>query len=302
MNSPLSFRTVASAGCGKSLFVASRATKRPAFSRQPATTIASRLRFFLSLLTLGGAIACAAPSCTGTETDNPVIHFEHSGCNLHMAEAALIGEHAPWSADAPRPISDYAGLFCFAWTAHDGGRLDVHVYNMDGGCSIDWEGRAQREGDRLQLIVAPAGCASAGCLRYCEYDLAFELDGVDASRPLALELHRQSCDEPLDAPEATLTLPLDEQKSGSLCRLPPSRAGYFPERCGQLHYPPCQLRGNGVEPFPCASGEERICDAELRCDGSLDGGLCAMPCSADDECVRDLERCEDGTCRLRKTF
>src|SRR5262249_42854062 len=60
---PVSARALP-AGCGKSLFVASRATKRSAFSRQPAHVTASRLRFFRSLLAaaLAAGVALASSS------------------------------------------------------------------------------------------------------------------------------------------------------------------------------------------------------------------------------------------------
>ena len=249
-----------------------------------------------------GALLCllllCGPSCTGTETDNPVIDFERSGCNGDGGSALRLPGVMATRAALAVGSSDYAGLYCFAWEANGEGRLRVDVFNMVGGCHIDWElAESRLDGGGLTLRVRNGECAVAGC-GSCIYDLSFEVQGIDASAPLPLSLEQLDCDEEPSRDATTLMLPIDERREGVLCR----EGGWpaFQIDCDRPHFPPCAQRSRTMR---CANegaacGGSSVCTA--RPDEAYD--LCLTACESDDDCSLPVEACTAGACRLRETF
>lgn len=247
-----------------------------------------------------GALLCVLllcnPSCTGTETDNPVIDFERSACKSEGSALRLPGvmaARAPLTLDA----ADYEGLYCFAWESGTNGRLRIDVFNMVGGCHIDWELADARFDEKgLRLRVQNDECAIAGC-GSCAYDLSFDMEGIDRDAPLPLALQQLDCDGEPTRDATVLTLPVDERSEGVLCRESWTR---FTGECGGAHSPPCADQ----RPATRCADEGASCDDGFVCDAGSDesSDLCLTACESDADCPLPVEACVDGACRLRGTF
>lgn len=263
---------------------------------------------------LAATLVLTLPMCTqnGTETDNPLIDFEASACKTDAV--ALLSSSLAHSVHSAPPVhqglarsglvedaSRYRGLHCVAWQAREDGTLALEILNFGGGCGVEWEaGRARVSEDEVALTLRNALCAVAGC-GGCIYDFAFEVEGVDVTRSLTLRLDTDDCERVTEAER--LTLPLDEQAEGMVCREQASLVG-LQLVCDGPHLPPCADRGV-PECGPGACGD----DPSLRCvEGALDRGaigsypLCLTRCEVDGDCGLELDTCRDGLCRLRETF
>lgn len=237
------------------------------------------------------ALALTLSMCTteGTETDNPVLDFDATECKSHSTALTLATVARTSAALAVDP-SNYDGLYCYAWEAHDDGSLTIDVLNYLSGCSIVWQlGESRVSGDQVDLGISISRCAIAGC-GSCVYDLTFELEAIDLDAPADVQLRRLGCDGSEDELEPRVTLPIDASASGIRCRPLPSYG--FEEKCGGVHEP------------PCTGGCESGCDDGLACahDEILDHDSCFAACEADADCPLDIESCRDGACRLRDTF
>jgi len=165
--------------------------------------------------------ALALAACTGTETDNPLVDFEHSGCKNHDTATALT--FAADLGDAGSPLgdtSDYDGLFCFTYLVDDEGRgARIDVVNYMSPCGSDFtDATASFEGGTMKLALQRNGCTVARC-GACFYDLWFDLKGPTASTELDVELSETGCEgTPLEREPITLTLPVPDSRQGTLCR------------------------------------------------------------------------------------
>jgi hypothetical protein len=158
-------------------------------------------------------------SCTGTETDNPLVDFNHSGCKNHGDDTALSASGVAsqrHALDVDGGTDD--GRYCFAWQVADDGTLRIDVVNYPTACSVDFSSASASLGEgALALSIQRASCVVARC-GGCVYDLAFDVRDVDHTRPLALELIERNCEgEPIDGAGKTLTLPIDAEDSGERC-------------------------------------------------------------------------------------
>ena len=228
------------------------------------------------------ASACGAAG--GTETDNPAAtlkDFSSSACKnreLNEGQQGLALE------------SNTDGLQCVAWQA-EGDALTVQLANFPEPCGDRYLGKAEAASDALRLSVYKDTCTVLRC-GTCVFDFNFTLRGVSRSAPLRLELGSAVCETEPTSFSDQVTLPLDEQASGVVCR--PLRRNvaeqYGSERdaCGQLNMP-CG---------DCQSADMTSCAAGLSCTDIGDGDYrCLGPCEADDECVGGLTSCDAGLCR-----
>jgi hypothetical protein len=248
------------------------------------------------LAALFGVLVFCGPSCTGTETDNPVADFDRSACKSGGSALRLPGVMATRAA-LTVDSADYEGLYCFAWKASDDGRMRLDVFNMVGGCHIDWElADARYDAKGLRLRVQNDECAVAGC-GSCAYDLSFDLTGIDRDAPLPMSLSQLNCDDELTRDATTLILPIDERGEGVICR--EGGGNRFVIECGVAHSTPCAEQGPGR----CAD-EGATCGDGLVCDPRTDASqdLCLTGCESDDDCPLPVEACVAGACRLRETF
>lgn len=190
------------AGCGKSLFVTARVTKRPAFSRQPALSNRRAGCFFSTLLVLvAGGLLCAAAA----HADDRVLLLEAPGqAGLGLASALavqLIGvaelerQVLPDAATVParvraaRELGQERHALLVVWA-------EGPVELADGSQEAVLYAVGQREGRALLEVVRVAGGR-----------------GPDMDRTLALkvremvdELHRNRAQTPSEAmlqPEPT---------------------------------------------------------------------------------------------------
>ena len=244
------------------------------------------------------ALALPLTMCVaeGTETDNPLVEFDGSECKSGQA-LTLPSDVMRTAAVRTLEAGLYDGLHCIAWERLGGGALQIDVLNYSAGCHIEWEaGDIALEGDQLTLTARNAACAQAGCGN-CIYDFAFEVGGVDDSRPLELTFQEDTCHDIELAAE--LTLPIDEKSSGIVCR----QARFYDGLnllCGTAHTPPCTDMDG---PFTCAEG--RCSDASLTCVEGPAGAhrdVCLQTCEVDEDCSLEVDSCQDGLCRLRETF
>jgi hypothetical protein len=263
---------------------------------------------------LGAWLWVAAPAwlcaCTaaGTETDNPLANFQGTECKsgettsaLTLASTSSLAQPATGDS-APDPFvagPEYDGLFCVAWDASDAGDLRIDLYNYPGGCHVDWIGHARASDEGLNLELEVAGCRIAGC-GGCIYDLSFELRRIDVAAPLPLAVAERSCSESPDAEIAELTLPLDERRSGVLCRPDPDALLGLQVPCGRAHLGVCD--SEFMSATSCSEPGAPACADGLACATVGEHDVCLTACSADAHCPLAIERCDEGVCRLRETF
>lgn len=240
-------------------------------------------------------LATAAVSCGGgTQTGNPVLSFESSGCKVAghstaltavSSEGGVAGVRSALLVDSER----YDGLQCFGYELSESGVLTLDVLNMAGGCAIEWDGRVELEAGTARLFVENPRCDVQAACGSCVYDFSFELDGVDAGAPLALELWEKGDCEAAEL-DAQVTLPLDTESRGMRCRpVDPGVLAWIGQCGGELHH----ACGAICEP-------EGACDEGLTCGEFVDGDeRCLGACQSDADCPLDgLLRCDEGLCRL----
>lgn len=243
-----------------------------------------------------GALALALCQCTGTETDNPIVDYRAGECNSSVDSALSVANGVARTSSA-LSIDDnaYRGLYCYAWEAREDGSLAIDVINYLGGCGASYELADTRiEGNEISFGVQAAGCQLGSCDSTCVYDLAFELHGVDIGAPVELQLREIACGDWDDELEPRLTLPLDTEPSGIICRTMVYSAGA--PQCDRAHAPPCGGDYFGTCEDGCGDG--LIC---LPGDGPA-RDMCFTACEQDDDCPIAIESCQDGACRLRETF
>lgn len=249
------------------------------------------------LWVMGVPLALAGSCAGGTETDNPVIDFQSSGCKNQVSAFALGPPRVePTTGRLDSDAPDYDGLHCYAWR-HDpqSATLHVDVLNMHGGCQVDWSGEAKwRAEGGIDVQISNASCRTASC-GWCLYDFSFELSGVEGSEPLPLALIEDDC-ESADI-YSELVVPLDTEPSGMRCRpafrhalgggLAPACDGNRHMSCGELN---------------CGSSAGD-CNEGLLCSEIEKGdSRCMKTCEQDTDCGLDVLSCVEGTCALGATF
>lgn len=257
----------------------------------------SRLLVLASVGVIGAAAACEG----GTETDNPrkdgtLVAFDASACKKEAAAESGRSQEALVTA------SDYDGLRCVEWEKQTNGELTVRLLNVNGGCSVPWEGDARvRDDATLELTLVNPSCAIARC-GWCIYDFAFTLRGAPPPAGLPIEVGQVAC--PGEDPEwdPTIVLPDAAGDSGILCRY----ANQFAydqqlseqDRCGSK-FGTCGDQGGF-----CASGGGPIaCRDNLVCSPADDASRCLEPCTTDADCTpQAVSACIDGICRLSATY
>jgi len=244
-----------------------------------------------------------APSCTGTETDNPSIDFDFAGSQCK--KTGFSEKILPGATSAALMSDDLRGLHCIAWNADDEGRLKLQVSNYDGPClvEVEWEGRVLERKDGgfdLRVAFTDPECRIAAC-GSCLYDFQFEIEGVDTHAPLPLSFGDEICGEPDDSP-VELTLPLDEGRDGLACRHVNRGTLDWLSMCGSAHTPcgetadDCELPDEDTpEPWHCEEG--------LTCSEEDGQRLCLRECDSDEDCpLAGVETCVDGLCHLQEGF
>jgi hypothetical protein len=239
-----------------------------------------------------GAFFVAAISCAGggTETDNPatLTAFTSSTCKTKPPEAgqqALVRE------------SDAEGLQCVEWGKDARGALAVRLLNFPEACGDDYQGTAALAGDgSLQLAVHKTSCEIFRC-GWCVFDFAYSLANVDSTSPLAVHLGSAVCASEPTTFADEVTLPVDEQDSGVVCRYLERNAleqyGRGRSACGERNMP-CGT---------CDGTDTTTCAAGLTCTTISNGdSRCLQDCDSDADCVGGLSACEDGVCQAHESW
>lgn len=235
------------------------------------------------LLLLAG---CSATG--GTETDNPagpLKDFSSSGCKSRDEV----------SSSALTLASDLAGLSCVEWETQAPGLLQVKLHNFAEGCAEQYLGKGEIATDgALELSVYSTSCTALRC-GSCLYDFEYELSGVATDAPLDLRLGSALCASQAATFDLSLTLPLDEQASGVVCRPAPQlvlqqyAANYG--SCGAPNMP-CG---------DCASDATTCGDGSMCTEVASGDSRCLSSCESDDDCIANLT-CEAGVCVAPTSF
>jgi len=248
----------------------------------------------------GLLLLCAVGCASGTETDNPaepLVRFEGSVCKK---EAAQTSEVPGQSSEAFVTASDYDGLSCIEWERREGGELGLKFSNVEGPCSVPWEGSVKKTGNGLDVVASNPTCEIAPC-GWCLYD--FELT-VARTEPtgLGVTLGLVSCAGEAPQQSEAVTLPADASDSGILCRYAHGVA--FDEqlavegRCG-ARFGPCASASSYCGPNgSCADG--LVC---TDVGGTIGSMRCLDPCETDADCTPvGVTRCADGVCTVPAAF
>lgn len=239
-----------------------------------------------------GGIFFAAISCagSGTETDNPatLTGFTSSACKTETTDPgrqALVLE------------SDAEGLQCVEWSPGAAGALELRLLNFPEACGNDYEGTAATAADgTLELAVHKTTCDVLRC-GWCVFDFGYTLTGIDATRPLAVHLGSAICATEPTTFADEVTLPLDQQASGVVCRYLEHNAteqyGRARSSCGERNMP-CGAC-NGTDSSSCADG--------LTCtEVASSDSRCLASCTTDADCTAGLTTCQDGLCRASQSW
>lgn len=234
-----------------------------------------------------GASFVVAVSCAGggTETDNPatLTAFTSSTCKTKAPEAgqqALVLE------------SNAEGLQCVEWSKDAEGALAIRLLNFPEACGDDYQGTAALATDgSLQLAVHKASCEVFRC-GWCVFDFAYSLSNVDTTSPLSVHLGSAVCASKPTTFADEVTLPVDEQDSGVVCRYLERNAleqyGRGRSTCGERNMP-CGT---------CESLDTTTCAAGLTCTAIANGdSRCLQSCESDADCAGGLSPCRDGVCQ-----
>jgi hypothetical protein len=242
------------------------------------------MKRLLVWLVLGSVAACAGTSTGGTETGNPATleDFSASECKDRAPEP---GPQALVLASAVE------GLQCVQWSRDDAGALSLRLSNFPEACGDVYLGAASVAADgALELSVYKDRCDVLKC-DSCVFDFDFELSGIELEAPLALRTGSAVCaGQPVSWEEA-LTLAVDAQDSGVMCRyLRRNTLEHYANRrttCGERNMPCGDCSGAGSA--TCAPG--------LTCTRIAEGdSRCLATCIADDECGGAMA-CRDGVCQ-----
>jgi hypothetical protein len=114
--------------------------------------------------------------------------------------------------------TDADGLSCVEWASDTGGLLDLKLYNFSEPCGETYLGKAAfNAAGALEVSVYQDKCAVAKCGR-CVFDFHYQLQNVPVDAPLALRIGSAICASQPTIFSDELTLPLDTQESGVVCR------------------------------------------------------------------------------------
>jgi hypothetical protein len=244
----------------------------------------NKLLVWASLSVLSPVLGCTG----GTETGNPasLTDFSSSTCKNKA------------SSPAPQALtlaSDADGLQCVEWTTSDSA-LQLRLLNFPEPCGEKYFGSATlTTAGTLELSVYKDICAVAAC-GSCVFDFEYELTGVPREAALPLRIGHATCEsEPITFTDQ-LTLPLDDQPSGTTCRYMDAGAltWYAGSRgtCGQRN-------------MPCGDCNQDLttCEQDLVCTTlAMNDARCLTSCSSDDDCKPGLTSCQDGACRANASF
>jgi hypothetical protein len=234
-------------------------------------------------------VSCAG---SGTETDNPASpleNFSSSGCKNK--------EPSPGQQALERE-TDADGLTCVEWARDTAGALDLKLYNFSEPCGETYLGKAAFDAaGALEVSVYQDTCAVARCGQ-CVFDFHFELQSVPADAPLALRIGSAICESQPTIFSDELTLPVDTQESGVVCRRLDRGAldDYAGTRglCGAANMP-CGAACSGAAGESC--GTSATC-TELAPSDSR----CLTNCTTDDDCPSGLTTCVDGACQAAASW
>jgi len=240
-----------------------------------------------------GALFVVVASCAGgggTETDNPVTlsDFTSSDCKSRApdpGQQAIVLE------------SDAEGLQCVEWSKEPGSALSIRLLNFPEPCGEDYQGTAKTAADgTLELAVHKASCDVFRC-GTCVFDFAYTLSGIDTTRPLSIHLGSAICAAEPTTFNDEVTLPVDEQDSGVVCRYLGRSAveqyGRGRSTCGERNLP-CGTC-DGADDLSCATG--------LTCSEiDSNDARCLESCTTDADCAGGLTSCQDGLCRASASW
>ena len=246
------------------------------------------MKHVLLLAFLGSWLGCS--SSGGTETDNPaspLSGFASSGCKsktLAPGQQALV------------VASDAEGLQCVEWETNASGTLQLRLLNFPEPCGETYQGRATLGSDgMLELSVYKDVCAVAKC-GICVFDFDFELS-VALDTALDLRIGTAACESAPVMFNDELSLPLDQQSSGVLCR---------PLERGALEWHARSRGSCGERNMPCGdceSADMTTCAPDLLCtELSPTDARCLSACESSDDCPGGLTTCRDGVCQASTSF
>jgi hypothetical protein len=237
------------------------------------------------------AFALLVVSCSDPVGESTTFAFSGSGCKSKMTGQAL--------TSGPIASADYDGLECVAWEiGQDANQRAVfHLYNVEGGCGVDYAGRAIVEagGKAVTLSLTNPKGAIAGC-GWCVYDFTFQVQGPASNSDLTVAIERSNGSERGKEGTTTFTLPAQSRPTGVIC----SHGNQF---AMQDH---ARKTGrSGARNFPCDTTivtSNGGCLDHLTCTAVDTAGtqkLCLPTCSATADCGNaDLYRCAAGVCDL----
>jgi len=231
-------------------------------------------------LVISMGVSCAG----GTETDNPATlkDFSSSACKSRAADP---GQQALVLA------SDAEGLQCVEWATSTAGTLTVRLLNFPEPCGDEYLGTASSKADgTLELAVHKSSCDALRC-GACVFDFEYELTGVDTKHELSVHLGSAICASEPTTFSDEVTLPLDQQANGTLCR--------YLEKGAVEQY--ARARGTcGERNMPCGKcdgADSKTCSSGLTCTDVFDSdSRCLAECETDADCAGDLTTCRDGRC------
>ncbi|MGC4089268.1 MAG: hypothetical protein QM756_15555 [Polyangiaceae bacterium] len=238
-------------------------------------------------VTLATVVASTVLACAGgTETDNPdtVQKFVAGQCKTSAGAQALLTD------------SDTQGLQCVEWSTLASGNLSLRLLNFPEPCGEKYLGQASLTADgSLDAWVYKDTCQVYRC-GTCVFDFEYELKGIDTAQPLPLRIGSAVCAEQTATFADNLTLPLDTQPRGALCRPLEASAlhqwGLMRGLCSQRNMP-CGTC-NGTDVSSCAEG--LVCTQLAASDAR-----CLAPCTLPEDCP-DTAQCQDSVCRAKTSF
>lgn len=242
------------------------------------------MKHIVVLTFLASVVSCAG---SGTETDNPASplkDFSSSGCKnepLSPGQQALERE------------TDAEGLSCVEWARGTADTLDLRLYNFSELCGATYLGKAAFNAQgALEVSVHQDTCLVARC-GSCLFDFHYRLQNVAGDAPLALRIGSAVCESQPTTFSDELSLPIDTQERGIVCRRLERGAldDYAGSQglCGTTNMP-CGPTCHGVARDACEAGQTRT---ELASNDSR----CLINCAIDDDCPSGLTSCLDGVCQ-----
>lgn len=239
---------------------------------------------------LASVVSCSG---SGTETDNPASPLEDFSASTCKTKQESPGQQALIAQ------SEADGLTCVEWQRGAGGALDLTLYNISEPCSYDEHfGKAELASDgTLVASVYKSTCNVAKC-GLCLFDYHFQLQGMSADAPLPLRFGTAVCESQPTMYEDELTLPVDTEESGIICRALESGAvaefARSKSSCGSVNMP-CG---------PTCDGPGRTsCDAGLTCtELASNDARCLSDCESDEDCPAGLTSCVAGVCQAAKSW